>query len=349
MTADAWMLYGANGYTGALIAEEAARRGERPILAGRREDAVRPLAERLGLPWRVFPLEAPDEIARQLEGVAAVLLCAGPFSVTSAPVVQACLAAGVHYLDITGELSVFEACHGRDAEAQARRVVVMPGVGFDVVPSDCLALALAEALPGAKRLELGIAAIGQPSRGTAKTMLEGLAEGGAIRRDGRIVRVPHGWRSMEVPFRDHPRRTVSAPWGDVSTAWYSTRIPDIVVYMSLPRAQVTLARPLGVLMRAKPLRRLAAALVERTVAGPDAAERERGRSQLWGRVTDAAGRSVEGTLVTPEGYALTVTAALECTRRVAGGEVRPGALTPAMAFGSRFVTELPGCDLRVGG
>ena len=44
-----WLLYGASGYTGRMIAEEAVRRGHRPVLAGRSAERVRPLAESLGL------------------------------------------------------------------------------------------------------------------------------------------------------------------------------------------------------------------------------------------------------------------------------------------------------------
>lgn len=348
-----WLLYGANGYTGALVAEEAARRGERPVLAGRREEAIRPLAERLGLAWRTFALDDPARIAEELRaaGARAVLLCAGPFSATSAPVVEACLRAGAHYLDITGEIAVLEACHARDAEARRAGVVVMPGVGFDVVPSDCLAASLKEALPDATHLELAFAATGAPSAGTTKTAVEGAGKGGAIRRDGRIVRVPHAWRTATVPFPGGSRLAVTIPWGDVSTAWYSTRIPNIEVYLAAPPRMIRgmkLLRLAAPIVALGPVERLIKRRVERTVTGPDEATRRAGRVELWGRVTNAAGRRVEGTLVTPEGYHLTMLTALECTRRVVAGGVGAGALTPSMAFGARFITEFERCELRVG-
>ena len=182
-----FLLYGANGYTGQLIAEEAARTGMRPILAGRRAETIAPIAERYGFEHRVFSLGTRAEIIRSLDGVDAVLLAAGPFSSTSAPMLDACIASGIHYLDITGEIAVFERCAAQHDRAVAARVVVLPGVGFDVVPSDCLAATLARALPNATSLELAFAGTGsgmQISRGTAKTMLEGAGEGGAIRRDG---------------------------------------------------------------------------------------------------------------------------------------------------------------------
>lgn len=345
-----WMVYGANGYTGELIAQVAADRGMRPILAGRRADAVRAVAQRHGFEHRAFGLDDPERVARELEGVAVVVHAAGPFSATSAPMVAACLAAGAHYLDITGEIAVFEACHAQDEDARRAGVVVMPGVGFDVVPSDCLAAALARALPDADHLQLAISG-GAPSVGTAKTMVEGLPQGGAVRRNGVIERVPAAYKSMDVPFRDKTRSAVTIPWGDVSTAYYSTGIPNIEVYMAMPRRMIEatrMARPLMGLLGLGPVQSLIKRGIERNQRGPSATARAAARQQLWGRVTNAAGASVEGTLETPEGYTLTSLTAVEAAARVLAGDVQPGAKTPAMAFGPDFITEIDGCSMQIG-
>ncbi|MEW5855202.1 MAG: saccharopine dehydrogenase NADP-binding domain-containing protein [Myxococcota bacterium] len=350
MTERTWMLYGANGYTGELIAEEARRRGMTPVLAGRRAEAIRPIAERLGLPWRAFPVDTPEAVVQGMHGVAVMLLAAGPFTVTSAPVVEACLRTGTHYLDITGEIPVFEACHRRDAEARARGCVVLPGVGFDVVPSDCLAASLAQALPGATHLELAFSSSGGFSKGTAKTVVQNLSEGGAIRRDGVITSVPMGWRSKRIPFADHPRTAMSIPWGDVSTAFHSTGIPNIVVYMATPRRMVQGAKLVAhvtPVLALSPVKELLKRVIDKAVKGPDEQTRRTARAQLWGRVEDASGRSVEGTLTTPEGYQLTVLTAVEAVARVLKGNVKPGALTPSKAFGAGFITEFAGCELRI--
>jgi short subunit dehydrogenase-like uncharacterized protein len=351
MTQTPWLLYGATGYTGQLIAELAAQKGERPILAGRNQAAVAALAQRLELPHRVFPLDDPAALAEGLAGVSAVLHAAGPFSRTSAPMVAACLARGVHYLDITGEIGVFEACHRRDQEARDAGCVLMPGVGFDVVPSDCLAASLARALPGARWLELAFAGLGSgTSQGTTKTMIEGLPHGGAIRENGVIRKVPLAWKVAEIPFRDRPRTAVSIPWGDVSTAYYSTGIPNIVVYMVLPRPVIQaqkLLRPFVGMLGHPRVQSFLLQQVEQRISGPDAEARARGRAQLWGRVRDEQDRTVEGTLVTPEGYQLTTLTALESVKRVAAGAVKPGAKTPSMAFGPRFIGEFEGCSLQI--
>jgi len=349
-----FLLYGANGYTGRLIADVAKGRGLAPVLAGRREEAVRPIAERLGLEWRAFALDDRGALDRAVAELKTVLLAAGPFSHTSRPVVDAVLAAGkgAAYLDITGEVEVFEAVLERDAEARERGAVLLPGVGFDVVPTDSLAVALKTALPSATRLELAIAAIGSPSRGTARTSLERLPRGGAVRQGGRLVPEPFAARVRTIPFRDRPRVAASIPWGDLATAYRSTGIPDIVVYAVIGRRAARLlpwVRPLLPLAGLAPVQRGLGWLVDRTARGPEEAEVRSGRSQVWGRVSDARGRAVEGTATTPEGYRHTADASVECARRVGGGAVAPGAWTPALAFGWRFLRELEDCDLDVPG
>ncbi len=347
---NSWMIYGANGYTGELIAEAAVKAGERPVLAGRRAEAIAPIASRLGLEHVVFSLDDPAAIDNALKEVSAVLLTAGPFSRTSRPMVEACLRTGTHYLDITGEISVFEDCLQRDAAAKQAGSVIMPGVGFDVVPSDCLAASLAAALPDADSLELAFRGVGSPSQGTAKTMLETMPSGGAVRENGAIRQVPWAYKRRSVPFRDKTRTATTIPWGDVSSAYYSTAVPNIAVYMAMPSHVITgmkIARPLAPLLALKPVQKLLRNRIEAGAPGPDENQRQRAKSQLWGQVSARDGRSVTGTLVTPEGYQLTIATALESAKRVARGDVKPGAYTPSMAFGPRYITEFDGCELQL--
>ena len=147
-----WMIYGANGYTGSLIAREAVVRGTRPVLAGRNESEISKLAAELDLEFRVFGLDDASVLKESISGMQVILHCAGPFSVTSEPMITACLQAGAHYLDITGEISVFEQAHRLDEQARRADIVLLPGAGFDVVPSDCLAASLVRQLPAATSL-----------------------------------------------------------------------------------------------------------------------------------------------------------------------------------------------------
>ncbi|MCR4415442.1 MAG: saccharopine dehydrogenase NADP-binding domain-containing protein [Thermoguttaceae bacterium] len=350
MTASSdWLLYGANGYTGRLIAAEAVRRGARPILAGRSAEKIEPLARTLDCPARVFPLDDPSRIGPHLAGVRAVLHCAGPFSATAAPMREACLGAGVHYLDLTGEIDVIEAAAAQHERAVAAGVCLLPAVGFDVVPSDCLAAMLAQRLPGARRLELAFVFTGSMSPGTAKTTLEAIPRGGRVRIGGRIERVPTAWKTLEVPFPGGPRWAMTAPWGDVATAWHTTGIPDIEVYVAVPRGQIRWirrARPLLGAFGYAPVRRLAQWWIRHFLSGPSPQALDQSTAAFWGRVTDGAGRHVEATLRTPGGYPLTVWAALGSLERVLAGSVAPGFATPAKAFGPEFILEHPEAELR---
>jgi short subunit dehydrogenase-like uncharacterized protein len=344
--APTWVLYGAYGYTGELIARLAVRRGMGPVLAGRDRGRLEALGRELGLPIRVFALNDPTDVRAGIAGARVVLHAAGPFRKTSRPMLDACLAAGASYLDITGEFGVIEDVLSRDDEARAAGVTVVPGVGFDVVPTDCLAARLAARLPGATSLELAFAGLSTFSPGTTKTMLDGLKQGGggAVRRNGRIVGVPAAHAARDVPFPRARPHVVAIPWGDVASAWHSTGIPNITTYTGAPPSAVRsmrLAARLSPVLGLAPVQRLLKAVVSRTVKGPDEALRRRGYTDIWGEVTDASGRRVWATLTTPEGYTLTADAALRAVAHVLDGHAPAGALTPSKAFGADFVLE---CD-----
>ena len=328
-----WMIYGAYGYTGELIAHEAVRRGHQPLLAGRDAAKTEALARELGLPFRVFDLAAPD-----LSGVQLVVHCAGPFLHTSKIMVNACLAAGVHYLDITGEIAVFESVFKRDAEAKARGILLLPGVGFDVVPTDCMAAALHARMPDATELWLAFASIGGGlSRGTLKTVIEGAGWGGAIRENGRIRRVPQAFDVREIPFPSGPRWTMTIPWGDVSTAFRTTGIPNIRVYSATPRnsiRRIRLLRGLMPLLRLKPIQRLAQKYADKQ-KGPDAEHRASSRVELWGRVANAKGEEVTLTHSMGESYDFTARSAVQAVEHVLASP-KAGAMTPVMALGREF-------------
>ncbi|MEM1055644.1 MAG: saccharopine dehydrogenase NADP-binding domain-containing protein [Bacteroidota bacterium] len=341
-----FLLYGATGYTGRLIADLAVRRGHRPILAGRTRDTVAALADRLGLDHLVVGLDHPASLDRALADVPLVLHAAGPFSRTARPMVDACLRTRTHYLDITGEIAVFEALAARAREAIEAGIVVLPGTGFDVVPTDCLAMHLHSRLPSATRLRLAFRAISSASRGTSRTALENAGRGGAARVDGQIVRVPEAHDQIEVDFGDGKLRTATAiPWGDVSTAFHSTGIPNVTTYATLPPGAVramTAARYLGPILRSGPVQALLGALVDRRVTGPTEADRERGRSLVWGEATDDTGRRVVSRWSGPEGYAFTADAALRSALAVLEGRTTPGFETPSLAFGPDFALEMEG-------
>jgi len=350
MANDGWMIYGANGYTGKIIAERAVQQGKRPVLAGRREQEVKTIAGNLGLEWRCFDLKNSTEVEEGIQDMNAVLHCAGPFSKTSAPMVDACLNTNTHYLDITGEIPVFEHVQTLDAKAKAAGCVLLPGVGFDVVPSDCLAALLAQRLPDATHLELAFAGAGGISPGTSKTIIEMLPDGGLVRRDGKIISVPFGAKRKAITFSDQAHWCMTIPWGDVSTAYHSTGIPNIEIFIAVPRAFALLTRvshPLLGLSGLPVAQKFLKGLVDKYVNGPNEASRKAGSMHLWGQVRNARGQAIQATLDVPEGYEFTVHSSLVAMERVLKNTVAVGAQTPSKAFGADFVTQLPGVSLNI--
>lgn len=341
-----WMIYGANGYAGRLLAREAVDQGMRPVLAGRKPCEIEALAAELGLQHRIFKLDERAAAQEALEDITVVAHCAGPFSATSQPMIDACLASRTHYLDITGEIDVFVEAHSRHAEAQAAGIVLCPGVGFDVIPTDCLAACLKQALPDADRLALGFDSRSGFSPGTAKTSVEGLKQGGKVRIDNEIRTVPLAYNSREIDFGDGTKCAVTIPWGDVATAWFTTGIDNIEVYIPMaPSAALRLRRLdwLRPLLGLAPVQAFLKHQVGRRVKGPNLDQRSNAPTYVWGEAKNPAGKTVVARISTANGYDVTVHGTLLAVRHLLAVEdATSGYFTPARLLGARCVEQLPG-------
>lgn len=333
------VVYGAYGYTGELVARHAAERGLAPILAGRDSERLARLARELGCPWRAFPLSDPDALRRGIEDAAAVVHCAGPFAATFRPMAEACLDARVHYLDLTGEPQVFGALREMGPHAQRAGVMLLPGAGFDVAATDCLAAHLVRRLPGAKKLVLALSGVARPSRGTARTLLAGAA-------DLRAWRPPPGAAPLRTfDLGQGPVSAVPVPWPDLVTAPRSTGVDDVTVYLQASAALRGLLRaaPLAApLLGEAPLREAGAWLLAGGERGPGPEARAARRSVVYGEAEDGAGGRVAARQVHPEAYAFTALVAVEMAVRVLQGQAPPGWHTPSTAFGPDLPLALPG-------
>jgi short subunit dehydrogenase-like uncharacterized protein len=343
-----WLIYGANGYTGSRIARAARDRGHAPVLAGRSASALGPLAGELGLTHRVFDLADPARLRDALRDVDIVAHCAGPFSATSAPMAEACLDARTHYLDITGEIDVIVALQGRDAAARRAGVALCPSMAFDIIPTDCIAATLAEALPDAIRLTLGFTGLEELTAGTLNTALESAGRGlSCVRENGELRRIPYFERRRRLDFGDG-RGEVEAfniPWADVASAWFSTGIPDIEVYIPADAAMarsVRLTRPLRPLLRSRRVVRLMQRLVSATIAGPGEEAYAQGVSRVIGIVANARGEERRARFSCPNGYRLSVDGMLMAVEHLAANPDSVGFATPSMLMGARCVERLPG-------
>jgi len=342
-----WLIYGAYGYTGELITRLAVEKGLSPTLAGRDEQKLKSLASTYKLEYRAFDLNEPQQVSNHIKDAALVLNCAGPFAHTAKAMLGACIASGVHYLDITGELSVFESAARKDEAAKKAGVMLMPGVGFDVVPSDCLAAFIKNKMPDAVKLTLAFKGTGGLSRGTATTMTENIAEGGAARKEGKIIKVPAAWKSRFIDFGKGPQLCVTIPWGDVSTAFYSTDIPDIEVYTTVSAAQqkaMVASRYMGWLLGSSPVQHFLKKKIKSQKPGPDDGERMKGKSLLFAEAENSKGDKATARLSAPEGYTLTALTAVNIVTKVLNGNFKPGYMTPSMAYGADLIMEIEGVE-----
>jgi len=346
MLTTTFLLYGANGYSGELIARYASQYNLHPILAGRRKEAIEPLAVKYGLPYRIFDVTDTPSLLQALKEVKVVINAAGPFDQTARQMVEACLQTGTHYLDINGDISVFEMIKRYDDAAKKAGILLLPGAGFDVVPTDCLALQLKNRMPDAVSLKLAFATLGGAlSHGTATTMANKLGEGGAVRKNGKIIPEPLGRRGMWVDFGPKRLFVMRIPWGDISTAHFTTGIPDIECYTGISRSVYYFLKLQGLFnwaLRTRFIRNKLKAKIDRLPAGPSDAQRDRAIGYVWGEATDAAGKKVTARLTGPEGYTVTIHGALLILEKVLNGKFTPGYQTPAAAYGEGLVLEIPG-------
>jgi short subunit dehydrogenase-like uncharacterized protein len=342
------LLYGANGYTGKLIAELAESYGLSPILAGRNEPLIRQLSEQYHLPYRIGTLENSAGIDELLNDITVVIHAAGPFSITAKPMIEACIRNKVHYLDITGEIPVFEMAKKYHTAALEAGIMVMPGTGFDVVPTDCMALSLKEKMPDATHLELAFTNLGGGlSHGTATTMAQSLGEPGVIRENGKMTRSLIGAKHRLIDFGKGPWMVMSIPWGDISTAFHTTGIPNIITYTGITNSMYRVVRLqvlFNWLLRTKWVRKQALGYINRKPAGPSAEDRKKGVSLVWGEVSNAAGEKQSARLRGPDGYTLTAHSSLIITKKVLDGNFTPGYQTPAGCYGSGLILEVPGTE-----
>lgn len=346
-----FLLYGANGYTGRLIAGMAKEYGLEPVLSGRNAAALQAMGAELGLAYQAIDLSDKETLVDALRSFPLVLHAAGPFAHTAKPMVEACLEAGTHYIDITGEIAVFEMLKRMDGLARAKNIMLMPGVGFDVVPTDCMALFLKKQMPDALNLKLAFASIGgRLSHGTATTMAEGMGEGSAVRQNGKITRVPLGHKGMWVDFGLKKLFVMTIPWGDISTAYTTTGIPNIETYTGASPKTFNLLKwqkAFNWILKSSVVRNYYKKKIKKQPAGPSEEMRAKAKSLVWGEVENASGEKCAALMEGPEGYTLTAISSLLITKKILSGNFKPGYQTPAACFGEDLVMEIPGVKRRL--
>ncbi|KIF55209.1 MULTISPECIES: saccharopine dehydrogenase family protein [Pseudomonas fluorescens group] len=315
------MIYGATGYTGRMAVEHAKALGLDLVIAGRTAEKLESLAAQLDVPFRVFK---PNELtAQSLEGIAVLLNFAGPFVQTADALMQACIQAGVDYLDITAEINVYRRAEQLGAQAARANVMLLPGVGWDVVPTDCLAMHVARRVSQPRSLRIALQVTGSMSRGSALSVGEIIGAGLLARVDGQLVATPDA-QPRHFDFGDGPVLCAPLSFGDLVTGWHSTGIPDIAMFVHISGD----AFPEGDLSQ----------LPE----GPSVEQRETHRARAVAEISGADGSVARSVIETVNGYTYTPLAAVEAARRVLSGERRPGFETPARLLGIGFAESIAG-------
>ena len=340
-------IYGAYGYTGRLIVDECLAKGIKPNIAGRNPQRTGEYAKSKQLDFAVFDVNEQDKLQIWLKDADVLIHCGGPFIHTAKQVVEACLETNTHYLDITGEFQVFDLVNGYDAKAKEKKLMLMPGAGFDVVPSDCLAAYLKTQLPSATDLQLAFVSKGGAlSRGTTKTMIENLGEPQMVRRNGKYEGQLMGSSTLDVDYGAFKQLSMGISWGDISTAFTSTGIPNIEVFSGTKPEQVAKVKKMGklsFLLKSRIVKNFLMGRLDKKPDGPRDEKRVKAEMFLWGKVSDGSS-SVEARLRTPNGYTLTALASVHIALKILEGKFKPGYHTPSSAYGENLILEIEGTE-----
>lgn len=340
MNDDRWMIYGATGRSGQLIARRAVSQGLRPILAGRNRSAIRKFAEELNLSWRAFEVDDKKAFKAEVSKVKLLVNAAGPFMSSSVLIAEACLAAHTNYFDLNNEIPFLVAAYTLDIEAKEKRLTLLPGLAFSPAASNCLVKHMHTLLPDADTVDIALKPFMRSQTiGANLTILEGVA-GGAFRRRGGVLEkywIDKHLAQVSLPNGIH--RLMPAALGDLEAAYRCTNIPNITTHvvadiLSVPGSPNDLQdSPIS---------------LELPRPGNGNGASKNGQSLVWARMSKIGRRSLEGWLNLGEGYDFTAAAVVAgVSRLLAGQEVSTGAHTPATALGADFILNLPDVERQI--
>ena len=340
-----FLLYGANGYSGELILRHANEYGLTPVLAGRSKEKIKPLAEKYGFRFEIFDVNENEKLRQVLSQYKVVMNTAGPFDRTAKQMVEGCLDTGTQYLDINGDIGVFEMIKSYNEAAKQKGVMLLPGTGFDVIPTDCLSLFANQKLSTAYKLEIAFATIGGGlSHGTATTVSQKLGQKGNYRINGNITPIPLGKHAREIEIFGKKFFMVSIPWGDISTAYFTTGIPNIETFTGMPKSAFYLLKFQAIfnpLLRTKIIKNFVQKRIDSGSTGPPDEQRKKATAYVWVCASDEKGNHFTATLKGPEGYTTTYHASLNILKKVLQGNYQTGYQTPATAYGPNLILEVP--------
>lgn len=325
-----------------MIAKVAIERGHDVMVSGSDRDRLRRLSAELGVPGEAVRPHEEVALRRLIRGGASVINVAGPFATTFRPMLQACAAEGVPYLDLNGELDVFREMedfvdHHRPA------IPVLSGVGFGVTAGESVAMHAVSLLGQAERVWLGLAPdLGPRSPAAVASTLRTVAKGGAVVENGQFVPERMGRRSFTAALAGRKETYISMPLGELWAVRRTTGASIVIagVTQATPERILLRSGVLGVLARSEKIRSWLVGRLSRAVA-------QNGRvfeSRVWARAEDGQGRTAEAVLTMGEGYHWSAEAAVRAAEHVALDR-RAGFWTPGQYLGKEFALGVPSTKL----
>lgn len=322
------LIYGAAGYMGKLFTQYA-KNLDLPVVLGSRDPMLTPGELRL------FSLNDVAVIMTYLEDIKLVVNLAGPFANTQQPFIEACLKTGTHYIDISGEVPEFEAAYQFDALAKTSNVMLMPGAGFGVVPTDIAATLAHQKLPDATHLVLAYITIGGATRGTLKTVLKDIHKEGIEIVGGEKVKAMPAKDAFFVEVNGKKQRVIYNPWrGDLFTARISTAIPNIRTYANFPGFAERMMK--GKLLWLRDL--ILNKLINWLPVGPSEKALKKGKTVIYANVRNNLGQTASVTIHGPEAYVFTAQILTSISKEIINDNWKPGFQTPSV-FGKPVLLE----------
>jgi short subunit dehydrogenase-like uncharacterized protein len=314
------LIYGATGYTGTLIAHEAARRGFDFEIAGRSKDKLAALAAELNVPYYVFSVDDLRGWEIGLKGKTALLNIAGPFSETADQAMKAAIEFKVHYIDITAEVDIYRLAETKDIAAKEAGVMVLSGAGL-FATYDPLVVHTAKRVTNPVSLRVAFKYSGGFTPGSVASASNIMNAGILMRKNGNLEKFPDA-KPAAFDFGSGPEEAFPMPLGGVVISYKSTGIPDIEEYFLMAQA----------------------------AASPDIknqtdSHESEGSSKMIAEVTGADGNVVRTIAETPGGYMPTIYSAIEIVSRALKGDYKAGFQSPASAYGEELLNALTSVNI----
>lgn len=329
------LIYGAGGYMGKLFTAEAVKHKLPIVLASRQ-------AFNASLELRVFSLNHAGDIEKKLSDIRLVINLAGPFVQTNKALIEACIKTRTHYIDIAGEVPEFEQAYTYNSAAIEAGIMVMPGAGFGVVPTDIAARIAKERLPDATKLTIAYSTVGGVSRGTLKTVLKDINKEGVEMVNGSFVKATPAGSDFSFEAFGEKHRAVYNPWrADLFTAHLSTGIPNISTYSAFPGLIERMMKGKLLWLRDLLLTRLLFLLP----LGPSAKQLQSGKTIVYAQVINAKGQKAHVSIKGPEAYLFTALTLVNISKIILDGNIKSGFQTPSI-WGKELISGIEKVEIQ---